>query len=256
MKTYALSKQKNIRDLGGLKGYHHKKIKYGHIFRGGVLNKVNEEDVKIIDSFHLTDIVDFRAEREFIERPDYRFDGVSYHNFMAIKDSPHLVAKLKEDGNLLWFVSEDDTGFNHLRKQYISLVSDEFSLNAYRKFFKLLQEDNKVIYFHCSQGKDRAGLAAFFIEMALGVSMDDAIDDYLLTNVAMDEKIDRLIKQVEDKPFYNKEYEKSLRAVFSAKMEYLNAAIDTINEKYGNMDNFLRNILYIDIERLRELYLE
>ena len=66
MRVYELSKQKNIRDLGGLVGFQGKTIKYGRLFRGGALNNVSEEDVEILKSLKFTDIVDFRSKEEFV----------------------------------------------------------------------------------------------------------------------------------------------------------------------------------------------
>ena len=46
-----------------------------------------------------------------------------------------------------------------------------------------------------------------------------------------------------------------LREVFEAKLEYLNTALDTINQTYGSLDNFLTNILNIDVEALKNKFL-
>ena len=47
---------------------------------------MTEEDKVIVDSFHLTDVIDFRSESEFQTRPDVRFPGVSYHNLPPMQD--------------------------------------------------------------------------------------------------------------------------------------------------------------------------
>ena len=256
MKRYELSRQKNIRDLGGMVGYNGKTIKYGRIFRGGALHRVNEDDVKIIDSFHLTDIVDFRGEDEFIYQPDYDFNGVTRHSFPAIEEIVNKEDRHKDDGNLLWFVGDHTSGYEHMKIQYANLVKMEKSLKAYRNLFRLLEQDNKVIYYHCSQGKDRAGLASYFIESVLGVSEEDKIKDYLLSNEAMEKRVDHLLEEMKDKPFYNETYRQSLLDVFSVKLDYLNSALKVINELHGGLDNFLRNVLFIDVTKMREMYLE
>ena len=256
MKTYELSVQKNIRDLGGLVGYNGKTIKFNRLFRGGAFPKVDEEDIKILESLHLTDVVDFRGNEEFTYKPDYVLKGVKYHNFPAIEEKIKKEDRHNEDGNLLWFVGDHQSGYEHLKEQYRRLVTNKKGIKAYKDFFRLVQEDNHVIYFHCSQGKDRAGLASFFIEMALGVSMEQAIDDYLLTNIAMEKRTEALLRSVEYKPFYNEEYKQSLLDVFSAKLDYLNETINEINKQYSNIDNFLVNVLDINLEKMRELYLE
>ena len=257
MRIYELSKQKNIRDLGGLVGAEGKTIKYGRIFRGGALNKVSSEDIDIINSFHLTDIVDFRSKDEFVHRPDQRFENVRYHNFTTFEHEMKKEDIQHDDGNLLWFMNKGDTGFYHLQKTYKELVDTEEGQEAYRNLFKIIMgENNPIVYFHCSQGKDRVGIGAYLIESALGVSLEDIKEDYLLSNVAMEKRRDALVNGVKDKPFYNEKYHEDLLQVFSAKLEYLQEAIDIIETKYGGVISFLKNILNVDINRLRNMYLE
>ena len=257
MRVYELSKQKNIRDLGGLKGYEGKTIKYGRLFRGGALDKVSREDVEILESLKLTDIVDFRSKDEFVYRPDYYFNGVRYHNFTTFEHEHKKEDIAHDDGNLLWFMNQGDTGFMHLVRTYKELVDTDEGQKAFANLFKvILNEDNPVTYFHCSQGKDRVGVAAYLIESALGVSEEDKVEDYLLSNVAMEKRRGILIEGVKGRPFYNEQYKKDLIEVFSAKIEYLEEAINIINSKYGGVISYLENVLKVDLKKLRDMYLE
>ena len=255
MKRYILSHQKNIRDLGGMIGFENRRIKEGCLFRGGALSKLNDEDIEVVKSFNLTDVVDFRSKDEFLSNPDYRLEGVTYHNFPALRQNINKEDKKIEDGNLLWFLDEDGNGFTHLRKTYGDIILTEEGQTALKNYFKVISKSDRRCYFHCSQGKDRAGIAAFLTEIALGVNINEAIKDYLLSNEAMQERIPRLIEKIKDRPFYNEEYEKSLIDVFSAKMDYINEMIEKIN-LLGGFDYYLLKILKVDVNLLRSLYLE
>ena len=258
MRKIELSYQKNARDLGGLVGFNGLKVKEGRIYRGGFLGRVSKSDIETIDSLHLTDIVDFRSDVEFEERPDYRFAGVKYHNFPTLLPNE----KLKEnndydDSNLLWFLGESTDGYGHMLRTYKESLLTEKGQNAYRNFFKVLLEDDKrVVYFHCSQGKDRAGLAAYLLEIALGVSEEDAIEDYLRSNEAMEPRIRQYKGMMRYKPYYNNEYEKALEDVFSANKDYLFSVINEIKEQYGSVTNFVKDELNVDIDKLRSYYLD
>ena len=257
MRKVILTYQKNIRDLGGLVGYQGKKVKEGRIYRGGFLGRVSIEDIPIVDSLHLTDIIDFRGHGEFVDRPDYRFDGVNFHNFPMMKEDVKKSESKTEDSNLLWFLGDQTDGFKHMYNLYPRLLVDSVGIKALRKFFELLlSKDNGVFYFHCSQGKDRAGLAAYLLEAALGVSEQDCHDDYFATNEAMEIRVKHYIEDLHCEPFYNETYEKALKAVFYAKAEYLDHALEVVKEKYGSIENYLVNELKVDIEKLRALYLE
>ncbi|MBO4855759.1 MAG: tyrosine-protein phosphatase [Bacilli bacterium] len=259
MKTYELSKQKNIRDLGGMatKDGHH--IKYGKLIRGGALLKLSEEDQKAIDELHLTDIIDFRSSSEYLSLPTYQPSGVRTHNIPVLKMSTNEEAQKRvksADGNLLWFLEDQTSGFEHLRKVYREFVTTDEGKSAFRKFFEIIMQPDAVTYFHCSQGKDRTGFAAYLFEIAVGVSEEDAMEDYLFSNIAMEKRAEALLRSVEYRPFYNEEYKKNLVDVFSTKVEYMKSAVDAMNEFYGGTKNFIEHELGVNIATLRERFLE
>ena len=257
MRVIELSYQKNIRDLGGMVGFNNLKIKESRLIRGGYLGHLSTEDVEILNSLHITDVIDFRSEKEFTNRHDYVLDGVTYHNYPCINEKIKDKDQENADGNLLWFVDQRDGGFQHMSNIYREFVTENMSVTAYKNFFKLLlSKDDATFYFHCSQGKDRAGMAAYFLEIALGVSEEDALEDYLFTNVAMNIRIDHLLAQVKDKDFFDEEYERSMYAVFLAKEEYINATINAAKELYGSVLGYIKNALEVDIDKLRKMYLE
>lgn len=259
MKTYELSKQKNIRDLGGLVTKDGRHIKYGKIIRGGALLRLTDDDKKVIDELHLTDIIDFRSSSEYLSLPTYVPEGVTTHNVPVLREETNQesIRRVKSaDGNLLWFLEDHTSGFEHLRKVYKEFVTTEEGISAFKKFFEIIMQKDKVTYFHCSQGKDRTGFAAYLLEIALGVSEKDAMDDYLLSNVAMESRAEALLRSVEYRPFYNEEYKKNLIDVFSTKVEYMNSAIEAMNKLYGNTVNFIKQCLEVDIDALKAIYLE
>ncbi|MBR5996667.1 MAG: tyrosine-protein phosphatase [Bacilli bacterium] len=259
MKVYELSFQKNIRDIGGMvttDGHH---IKYGHLIRGGVLVNLNEDDIETVKGFNLTDIIDFRSSDEFETYPDYHLDGVRMHSVPVLsqKTNEEVKQKIKSsDGNLLWFLEDNTSGFQHLVKVYGEFITTKEGIEAYKKFFDIILKDNRVTYFHCSQGKDRTGFAAYLLEIALGVSEEDAMNDYLYSNIAMEKRAEMMLRRVEYLPFYNEEYKQSLIDVFSTRVEYMNSAINAMKEHYGGTLNFIKNALGVDIDKLKSLYLE
>ena len=256
MRIIDLSHQHNLRDLGGYTGFNGKKVKYGKVFRSGVFNKLSEEDIAIIKSLGFTDVVDFRSEVEFINHPDIHVEGIRYHNIPSMVDDPELRKMKSADSNLLWFLKDESNGFGHMCNIYKDLVSSEIGINAFRKFFELLSQKDVVVDFHCSQGKDRAGLAAYFFLSALGVKDEDARKDYLYSNKAMALKIAKFKEDLKDKPYWSESYQKSLEDVFSAKEEYLDSALNEIAKKYSSLENYIANVLKVDINLLRDLYLE
>lgn len=232
-------------------------IKYGRLIRGGYLGHLSSEDIAILNGLKITDIIDFRSEREFKNRSDYILDNVTYHNFPCMNEKIKPEDKNNADGNLLWFVDNKNLGHKHMIDSYRDFAMTEIARKAYSNFFiLLLSKDNGTFYYHCSQGKDRAGMASYLLEIALGVSKEDAIEDYLFSNIAMEIRVKYLLEQEKNKPYYNEEYAKCLHEVFVAKIDYLNAAIEAMEELSGNTLNFIKEYLKVDIEKLRKMYLE
>ena len=75
-----------------------------------------------------------------------------------------------------------------------------FGNPAYHELFRLLEEHRVPLLFHCTCGKDRTGIAAMLVLLALGVSREDAIADYMLTNVYRKAIIDKFMQDQTRRP--------------------------------------------------------
>ncbi|MGN1295682.1 MAG: tyrosine-protein phosphatase [Bacilli bacterium] len=252
-----LSYQKNCRDLGGMKTIDGKYIKNKRLFRSGHLHRVSAKDIELLKSLNFTDIIDFRSEKEFIAKGNVVLEGVTYHNFPTLTiDGSSQEKGSSEDSNLLSFMGKEKNGFNYMKNLYAEIVTSEVGIKCYQDFFNVVQQENKVILFNCSQGKDRTGIAAYLLCYALGVVKSDLVEDYLFTNIAMKQKIRELTPYFLKQKGTNENMLPSLYDVFSAKKEYLDSALDAIITKYGSIDLYLENILKVDKEKLKKIYLD
>ena len=85
MKVINLTYTFNTRDLGNTLTIDGRRIKENTLIRSGVLKKLSDDDIKTLKEHNLKTIIDFRSEKEFVERPDVKIDGVNYLNFPALK---------------------------------------------------------------------------------------------------------------------------------------------------------------------------
>lgn len=246
----------NTRDIGGMKTTDGRTIAYNKLIRSGSLHKLSDKDQQTLINNNLKVVIDFRSEEEFISRADVRIDGVKYISYPLLEKDMRNDNKHADD-NLLKLINNEDGGKKLLLKTYRDIFSTEKGVNGLRLFFKVIQEnEDGAILWHCSQGKDRAGLAAFILEYALGVSFEDCVEDYLYTNIAMKKKIAQLTPIVLRKSKGDRSLLKGLDEVFSADFSYVETALKTIDELYGNLDYFIKNVLKIDVNLLKEKYLQ
>ena len=103
-------------------------------------------------------------------------------------------------------------------------------------------------------GKDRTGLAAWLTHHALGVHPDDAMADYLLTNVATD-LAGRLALGAETvRAKYGPQMDDAaVLALMSVAPAYISAGLDAIRERHGSYDRYLVDVLCVGPEQIGEM---
>jgi protein-tyrosine phosphatase len=118
-------------------------------------------------------------------------------------------------------------------------------------FRGLAQGPGTPMILHCTAGKDRTGFAAAMLLSALGVPRDAIVDDYLLTNSAVDLRA-RLVNDVTgfgvapSTRFIMELRPESQDAVLAADADYLLAAFDAIESTQGSVAAYLRDVIGCD----------
>lgn len=146
--------------------------------------------------------------------------------------------------------------YNYLMS-YIKAGYKEMVFNnpAYHRLFELLLRNDGYVYFHCTAGKDRTGVAGFLIMIALGMSEEDAIQEYLLSNIYLKESNDELCQQLQ----IPEKLREECRPLLYVQRELIEIMIQSIRVKYRSYDEFLLQEYNFDNEkrrRLKEIYCE
>ena len=68
------------------------------------------------------------------------------------------------------------------RQLYPAIITDPRSQEYYGRFLRTVLEAEGGVLWHCSQGKDRAGLASAFVLAALGADRETIVADFDLSN--------------------------------------------------------------------------
>jgi len=101
-------------------------------------------------------------------------------------------------------------------------------------------------------GKDRTGLATFFLLRSLGVSDTIAREDFLSSNYYLKAVADRVVENLTK----TGDDGEILRPLMEVRNEYLDAALQQIDEKFESLEQFLRITLLADKKILQRRYLE
>ena len=241
----------NTRELGGYKTTDGKTIKWGKLFRSDKLSDISKTDQAYLQNLGIKKIVDFRSEQEKAEDPNIIPTGISYVEMPisvdgAMRSKIEAVLKGETDREVQSFLIDAN-------KEFVTNYAD-----VYENFLRGLIDDDAPTLFHCTAGKDRAGFAAAITLIALGVSKEDVINDYMKTNAFTQERIEEILGQIELMSLYQSDVE-ILRPLLGVEQIYIETAFKTAEDKYGSLENFIRDGLNIsdeDIQKLRNKFLE
>ena len=248
---YSFDAIKNVRELGGIKTIDGKTVKSNMLFRTAELSKATDEDINRLCEFGIKEIIDFRDLYEINKEPDLNVSTANYNSLPAL---PPLAPydDLSDSELKRLFDQSVDKIFKVI---YTDLATSEISHNAYKKFFEIILSSNGApILWHCTQGKDRTGVGAILLLTALGVSKQDAVNEYFITNEVMQKEYDRIVNTNADEIVVS-----TFKTVMFVHKECIDIYLDLICKNYGSIDNYIRTKLELsdsDIEKLRKWYLD
>ncbi len=236
----------NCRDLGGIVTGTGRVIRRGLLFRSANLADAGEDDLaKLREEYRIRRIVDLRTAREREERPDRIPAGVIYDP-LPLFDGPLPGISHEEESKIM-------TGeLPFMDMLYRGLAgTDACRKNIGRAVTAVMREalaGNGVIW-HCTEGKDRCGLVSAALLASLGVSREDIMADYLMTNLVNGPKAERYYRQVLAAGGPETQAA-GIRDLYLAKEEYLEAAFEIADELFENRDAFLKDGLGLAEELL------
>ena len=144
------------------------------------------------------------------------------------------------------------------REMYPTMVTDPACQRQFSTFLQMVVNADSAILFHCTQGKDRTGLAAAYLLSALGVDRDTVIKDFDATNAIYAKHVKRISRRIRFWGGKDEEIE-TVKAFIGANTENFIKALDLIDLRYGSMREYLLGPLGLtenDIQRLKDRYLE
>jgi len=136
----------------------------------------------------------------------------------------------------------------------------------YRAMLRRIIADQTPLVFHCAAGKDRTGVAAALILSLLGVSDELIVEDYLLTQQAMQHLVENWVaggatdsEEYDDFQRYLSKYPKeTIQPIFDADEAYIRTLLDYVNTRYQGFENYALKTMGLqssEIDSLQEALL-
>ena len=248
----------NTRDLGALMTKDGRHILPRKLLRSGSLYHVSLADQDmLLEDYKLSTVIDFRTEAEREQKPDTIMKGVEYYPIPILDEE---TSGITQAGTLMdMLIKFDQVPDEFMCKQYENLVRDEICIKQYANFLDVVLHQKKgAVLWHCSAGKDRVGIGTALLLYALGVPRKTIKEDFLKTNVYLDNEMQHMVRYLETRMIVTPEIIDKVRLLYKVKGEYLDTAFRTIEKDYGSVDYFMGKALYMNpktIEALRNKYL-
>ena len=243
----------NARELGGLVMQDGRTIRTGKLVRSGELSNASDADVSLLKSrFDLSDVYDFRFERERSSKPDREIDGVTYtwlstlpQAFVDAFSSGRADTTVVQSAGLLETVAS--YAFNPKAQEladrlYPAIVMDPTSQKRYGEFLQGVLDAEGGVLWHCSQGKDRCGLGSAFVLAALGASRETIVEDFALSNVSYAPAVEALSARIVEKGGTEAEL-RFIRSMIGVSVENFESTLDLIDAQYGSLSDYLEKAL-------------
>lgn len=243
----------NLRDLGGWPTGNGT-VTRGLVYRCAEFTNLEGDDADEFAGLGITSVFDMRTVAEREQQPSVVPDGVrtivvdilrdatgaAPAQLLAVLGDPKAAEAMLGGGKAVAI-------FEGAYRQIITLPS---AREGYREFFTdLADPDQLPAAFHCTTGKDRTGWGAAALLLLLGVSYDDVMTDYLLTNEqllpSMQPLLDRFAAAGGDPAL--------LMPVFGVQEEYLEAAMDQMKTSHGDIETYFTEGLGVSPDTIAAL---
>lgn len=248
-KNLGMESSPNFRELGGLQVNESYQVKDDMLYRSGSFSHLPAADEQKLLATSINRVVDFRSPFEIEREPDH------IPATMNAEYVPCQIGSINPSamGGFMKVLSSED--FKKSQVDSLMIMANHGfveSIADYKPLFASIQEEESVVLFHCSAGKDRTGLASSLILHILGADWDTIMEDYLRSNEAVG-KMDTSKLEMYGIPADR------AKLLGGVEPEYLEAAWTGIVEKYGSVDAMLVQVFGIgekEKEELREKYLQ
>lgn len=217
----------NFRDMGGYETVDGRKVKYGLFFRSAELTGMTEKDLEVFTSLGIKTIFDYRTDTEAELKPDPVIPGVTNIRLTVLNEE----------------VPVDDKDLNYLKSMNPEVFVDMYAKMAinnesYKSLMQaVMNTDNLGVLHHCAGGRDRTGVGGAIILLALGVSEETIIEDYLISNTTLKPMNDKMKEQL----MAIMPPEEAEQVIFNLKLrrEFMESVFAAIKANYGDVSVFL-----------------
>lgn len=242
----------NFRDLGGYETKDGRFVKWGQLYRSGVLSYLTPTDLHYLSDLGIRVVCDFRTQQENNAAPEKWVDDEKVQ---------HVSLPIGTDASGKSVSMQSVLAGNPTPEQLRAWMMKTYSDFAFRgapefaKVFTQLKDDRLPLLYHCSAGKDRTGVFSALLLLTLGVPEDTVLADYALTTnfLQADSAANRKMMASAGAASVSQLSPEQRKVLMAADPEYLRSTLRSIDARYGSFDNYRRQVLQVSDSDVKKL---
>lgn len=246
---------RNFRDLGGYETTGGQRVKWGTVYRSGVMDGLTDADYDYLSDLGISVVCDFRASDERREEPtDWRAGDIEYITFPDPSDNEDMSRAFAE------VLMNPDVTPGQVRSMFIESYRSmhETYAPAYTEMFDQLANGDLPLTFNCSAGKDRTGVAAALLLSALGVPRETVVADYALSEKIVDFMAEFEVGREDIDPespyaFFAELPPEVIEPLMRTEPAYIEATFEAIEAEHDSVVAFIQSELGIDDAELARM---
>lgn len=251
---------RNFRDLGGYETEDGRVVKWGQVYRSGVMSGLTDADYDYLKSLGVRVICDFRESDERSREPtDWRANEVAYLTFADPETGGDPIANPMFEALMSPDATAEDVAAG-MAAGYVSIAKDE--REGYTQMFDRLAGGDIPLAFNCSAGKDRAGTAAALLLTALGVPRETVVHDYSLSDDYVDFMSEFLNEESRAQAASDPDYPyaflfqlppEKVAPLMASDPIYIESTFTALEAEYGSVLNYIQTELDVTDEELASI---
>jgi protein-tyrosine phosphatase len=223
----------NFRAVAGWRTGEGRSLSAGRLFRSDGLDQLSESDQARLAALGLDHVFDLRSSAEIARAPSRWPEWLSLRIWAGAESAAEAdITTLMQREGL------DAGAFHQAMCRVYAGFPDDLAEAVRALSVAVLHKSAGATLVHCTAGKDRTGFAVAMLLLAIGVTRDDVMADYLLSNASFETarlRFDtggRLTSLEARAPG-------AVAAVVGVHADYLHAAMRRMEQDFGSIDTWL-----------------
>lgn len=244
----------NFRDAGGLGTRSGARVRTGLLYRSVALDAATDADLRALSELGIRTVFDLRTSMEQERRPDRLPAGAQHMALDLLVDSgeadPAALFALMQDPRRASVELRDGGSHRFYVSAYRDMIRLPSARRGYARFIRTLAlPEARPALVHCTTGKDRTGWAVASLMLFLGVSEEDVMAEYMISDL----EVRRAFAHVVDDFVARGGDREVIEPLMSVRPAFLESALSAMHEDYGSIEAYVGEGLGLEGEVLEAL---